>query len=318
MATTGDLFVYFFLAAVIVMAGALYLWGALASRRLSAALHELKRDAEEAAVMHEAARLAADRQLRSREAERAQELATWTGEFQKARDAITRLKGELAEVRDSSLKRWTAFRHMQEVWGDNDDPTNEAAAKELLREHMWVLEPEYKVVGDRKDWEVNLTNALRTLYGTFAAVDNKVWRTPPDLRQLVDIAAVVSMDGVIGLPRTHAGDEALLLIEAKRPGPNGVLNEAARDQVLSYAADLRKIAPEILMGRRIECLLVGGRIPDRMNDIVVKWDSEGEAPTIVRFLTWQTLLKRAERACELAGPRPAVRHQPEPLAHAAQ
>ena len=62
-----------------------------------------------------------------------------------------------------------------------------------------------------------------------------------------------------------------------------------------------------LMGRRIECLLIGGRIPDHMNDIVVKWDSEGEAPTMVRFLTWETLLTRAERACELSGPRPGSR-----------
>ena len=311
MASTIALVVYY-LAAAVAMAGALYLWRDLSLGRASQKLRAITAQRAKETQAHE-------QQRQTLETERAEERRRWISEFQHAREHIDRLRDELTEVRSGALARWTAFRHMKQVWGDNDEPANEAAAKELLRENLWVLEPEYKLIGDRRDWEVNLTNALRTLYGTFAAVETRVWKTPPDLAQLVDIAAVVSMDGALGTPRTHAGDEALLLIEAKRPGRSGVLNEAARDQVLRYAADLRKLAPDILMGRRIECLLIGGRIPDRMNDIVVKWDSEGEAPTMVRFLTWETLLTRAERACELSGPRPGSKSRlPEPQALAAQ
>jgi len=244
----------------------------------------------------------------------------WIGDFQHAREHIDRLRHELAQARNHASLRWQAYDQMKNVWtGDADEPANEAAAKTLLRDNMWVLEPEYRLVDERIDWEVKLTKALTTLYGTFGLIESRPWREEPNLDQLVDIAAVVSMEGTLGTPRTHASGEALLLIEAKRPGSNGVLNEAARDQVLRYAADLRKIAPDILMGRRIECLLIGGRIPDRMNDIVVRWDSEGEAPTMVRFLTWETLLTRAERACELSGPRPGSKPRaPEPQALAAQ
>lgn len=308
MGTTAAFVIYF--VGTVALIGALYTW-----RDLS--LGPLRTKLRSAVAKLQVIAAERERQLLAADAERLNERQQWTAEFQRAREHIDHLRQELAEVRSGSLARWTAFRHMKQVWGDNDEPMNEAAAKELLRENMWVLEPEYRVMAERVDWEVNLTNALKTLYGTFAAIDTRVWKTPPDLAQLVDIAAVVSMDGTLGSPRTHAGDEALLLIEAKRPGRNGVLNEAARDQVLSYAADLRKIAPDILMGRRIECLLIGGRIPDRMNDIVVKWDSEGEAPTMVRLLTWETLLTRAERACELSGPRPgsaARLHEPTALA----
>ena len=302
----------YYLTAILAMGGALYLWRELSVTRVTKG-----RDALAAKIAKITETFT--QQLAAAESLRASDRRQWIADFEKAQNLIVRLREELNEVHSGSRARWTAFRHMQEIWGDNDDPANERAAQELLHDNMWVLEPEYKVVGDRKDWEVNLTNALRTLYGTFAAVDNRVWKTAPDLGQRVDIAAVVSMDGTLGTPRTYAGEEALLLIETKRPGRNGVLNEDAREQVLSYAADLRKIAPDILMGRRIECLLIGGRIPDRMSDVVVKWDSEGEAPTMVRFLTWETLLKRAERACELSGPRPGGRpHIVEPQSQAAQ
>jgi len=305
--------VLYYVAAGLAMAGALYLWCDLSMTGVRSKLAALTRKHAKETEANAA-------RLQSLEGERAEERRRWIGEFQHAREHIDRLRHELGELRGHSNMRWQAFDRMKKVWvDDTGEPACEAAAKELLRENMWVLQPEYRLVEERIDWEVKLTNALTTLYGSFGQIESKPWREEPNLDQLVDIAAVVSMEGTLGTPRTHAGDEALLLIEAKRPGRNGVLNEAARDQVLRYAADLRKIAPDILMGRRIECLLIGGRIPDRMNDVVVRWDSEGEAPTMVRFLTWETLLTRAERACELSGPRPGSRPRlVEPQTLAAQ
>ncbi len=295
----------YYLAAFAAMATALYLWRDLSLSHVSTKLTALTKSSAALTKTLEDERNSAREQQQAADVERTAERVQWTSQFQHVREHMERLRHELAEARNHSLTRWQAFAEMEEIWGgDSEEPANEADAKKLLRENMWVLEPEYRLVNERIDWEVKLANALTTLYGTFGVVESRTWREQPNLDQLVDIAALVSMDGALGTQRTHAGSEALLLIEAKRPGSGGVLNEAARDQVLRYAADLRKLAPDKLMGHRIECLLIGGRIPDRMNDIVVKWDSEGEAPTMVRFLTWETLLTRAERACELSGPRP--------------
>jgi hypothetical protein len=301
----------YYLAAVLAMAGALYLWRELSMTRVRNRLSALTAQHAKATEAH------AD-QLQQLESDRANDRRQWIGEFQHAREHIARLRAELDETRSGSFARWKAFAEMQQIWHGESGATEEEA-KALLRNHMWVLEPEFRLLEDRIEWEVNLPNALAELYPSFEQVDYSVWKEQPDPSLRVDIAAVVSMVGALGTPRTHAGDEALLLIEAKRPGNGGVLNASAREQVLRYAANLRKLAPRELMGRRIECLLIGGRIPDDMNDIVVKWDSEGEAPTMVRFLTWETLLKRAELACLATGPRPGSRpHLVEPQALAAQ
>jgi hypothetical protein len=301
----------YYLLSILAMGGALYLWRELSLRRITDRLAALATKHETEAATHA-------EQLQLLDSARANDRRQWIGEFQHAREHIARLRAELDEVRSGSLARWKAFAEMRQVWHSESNATEEEA-KALLRNHMWVLEPEFRLLAERIEWETSLPNALAELYPEFEQSDGSVWKEAPDPNLRIDIAAVVSMVGALGTPRTHAGDEALLLIEAKRPGYAGVLNEAARDQVLRYAANLRKLAPRELMSRRIECLLIGGRIPDNMNDVVVKWDSEGEAPTMVRFLTWETLLKRAERACELSGPRPGARpHLVEPQALAAQ
>ncbi|MBI1214096.1 MAG: hypothetical protein GC190_21750 [Alphaproteobacteria bacterium] len=309
MGTTIAIVVYY-LAAILTMGGALYLWREASTAGVARRLKALTTRHAKAAEDHE-------QELQQLEAARDDDRRQWVAEFQHAREHIERLHHELNEARSGARERWRAFAEMQQVWHAGSDAT-EDEAKALLRNHMWVLEPEFRLIGERIEWEVNLPNALSSLYDTYQESDHSVWKEPPDPTLRIDIAAVVSMVGALGTPRTHAGDEALLLVEAKRPGI-GVLNEAARDQVLRYAANLRKLAPRELMSRRIECLLIGGRIPDHMNDVVVKWDSEGEAPTIVRFLTWETLLKRAERACELSGPRRGAKpHAAEHQALAAQ
>jgi hypothetical protein len=287
----------YYLAAVLAMAGALYLWRELSMTRVRNRLNALTTQHAKATAVHA-------EHLQQLESDRANDRRQWIGEFQHAREHIARLRAELDEARSGSFARWKAFAEMQKIWHAESGATEEEA-KALLRNHMWVLEPEFRLIGDRIEWEVNLPNALAELYPSFEQVDYSVWKEQPDPSLRVDIVAVVSMVGALGTPRTIAGDDALLLIEAKRPG-SGVLNASAREQVLGYASNLRKLAPRELMGRRIECLLIGGRISDDMNDIVVRWDSEGEAPTMVRFLTWETLLKRAELACMATGPRPGT------------
>lgn len=188
--------------------------------------------------------------------------------------------------------RVQAIKEMEQTWLDlNQTP---AAGRELLLRHLWLLEPDYRMAAEPLANQA-LGNALDVLfpnrdrtYATKFAQSPAVGLTP-DLIGLFDTRDSL-LDAGLRRPKV------LLVGLVRRPGAELSFADMEQAFALAYNA-LKLIPPEDCV--RVDCLVVGGFVPEHLDKIIFTWKDKVTRTVTVAAISYQDLIERAKRLIAL-------------------
>lgn len=217
------------------------------------------------------------------------ELRSHIGVIEPAYTALLRLRDALQAMRAV----WIDHAEVVPETGAPDagstrSGANERSCEHVLRQNMWVFEPEFVFTNLNRSSGQPLHSILAEHWNLqdTRKPDSKLgldltWR--PDICGWCDPTA-----GVHG--RDNPNERRYVVIELKNS------REAVRwkwmDQCYAYALALMYSA-EDLWGKRIECFVIGGSVPDGIHPIHSHFGANRDEYISVTPLTWSALYRRA-------------------------
>jgi hypothetical protein len=265
----------FVVGGVIAGPAAIYLWHWLGTLGLRA---DAKRLATEIANW--------GRQVASLEKDKAK-LAKQVSDMQPAFDAVSQVENMLAEMR----RVWVEHPNVSDV-------DNELDCQRVLRDNLWVLEPDYIVDHERGFFATGQT----PLQNIYARHFPEIAATQPfDDGKHIQVLGSIKPD-LCGFAFSNASflgctegkpKEIYLLIELKSSRISLEWDHVA--QVNAYAYGLLRNARVNLQEKRIECLVIGKSIGPDVNDAHLRFGVGANSGIRIVPMTWQQLYDRAER-----------------------